>query len=135
MRKLAVIVEVEVITHPNADALDLVKWAGWQCVAKRGDFKTGDLALVLEIDSWVPHELAPFLSKGKEPREYMGIKGERLRTIKLRGTTSQGLVMPLEILGEIKEIEGKKYFRINNLYSQTARTQNANLSNSEQENR
>jgi RNA ligase (TIGR02306 family) len=49
----------------------------------------------VEIDSWVPHDLAPFLSKGNEPREYGGVKGERLRTIKLRGQVSQGLLLPL----------------------------------------
>jgi RNA ligase (TIGR02306 family) len=48
-----------------------------------------------EIDSWIPTELAPFLSKGKEPREFEGVKGERLKTIKLRGQLSQGLLMPL----------------------------------------
>jgi RNA ligase (TIGR02306 family) len=44
----------------------------------------------------VPTYLAPFLSKGKEPREFEGIKGERLRTVKLRGQLSQGLLLPLE---------------------------------------
>jgi RNA ligase (TIGR02306 family) len=61
---------------------------------KKGEFAVGDLAVYLEIDSWVPTELAPFLSKGKEPREFEGIKGERLRTIKLRGQLSQGLLLP-----------------------------------------
>jgi RNA ligase (TIGR02306 family) len=50
----------------------------------------------LEIDSWVPTELAPFLSKGKEPREFNGVKGERLRTVKLRGQLSQGLLLNLD---------------------------------------
>ena len=43
----------------------------------------------------VPNELAPFLSKGKEPKEFEGVKGERLRTIKLRGCLSQGLILPI----------------------------------------
>jgi hypothetical protein len=45
-----------------------------------------------------PTELAPFLSKGKEPREYEGVKGERLRTVKLRGQLSQGLLLPFRNL-------------------------------------
>ncbi|KAI3635888.1 hypothetical protein MIR68_006526 [Amoeboaphelidium protococcarum] len=32
--------------------------------------------------------------KGKEPREFEGVKGERLRTVKLRGQLSQGLLIP-----------------------------------------
>ena len=66
---------------------------GWKVVVKKGEFAVGDLAVYLEIDSWVPHELAPFLSKGSEPREYNGVKGERLRTIRLRGQVSQGLLL------------------------------------------
>jgi RNA ligase (TIGR02306 family) len=67
-------------------------------VVKKGEFKVGDLAVYLEIDSWVPTELAPFLSKGKEPRVYEGIQGERLRTVKLRGQLSQGLLLPLSVI-------------------------------------
>jgi RNA ligase (TIGR02306 family) len=70
---------------------------GWVVVIKKGEFKAGDLAVYLEIDSWVPHEIAPFLSKGQEPREYNGVKGERLRTVKLRGQVSQGLLLPVTL--------------------------------------
>lgn len=97
-RKLASIQE---ITHikpiPDADAIECaVVNGGWPVVVKKGEYKVGDLAIYLEIDSWAPHELAPFLSKGKEPREYNGVKGERLKTVKLRGQISQGLLLPLE---------------------------------------
>jgi RNA ligase (TIGR02306 family) len=34
------------------------------------------------------------LSKGNEPKEYNGVRGERLRTIRLRGQLSQGLLLP-----------------------------------------
>lgn len=72
---------------------------GWQLVtAKDNGFEIGDLCIYLEIDSWVPTEIAPFLSKGHEPREFNGIKGERLKTIKLRGQVSQGLIIPLDKL-------------------------------------
>jgi RNA ligase (TIGR02306 family) len=98
-RKMARIVSVDsTVKHPNADSLDIVTVGGWRCVTKLGEFKQGDLAVYLEIDSWVPHIIAPFLSKGNEPREYNGVKGERLRTAKLRGQVSQGLLMPLTVL-------------------------------------
>jgi RNA ligase (TIGR02306 family) len=80
----------------GADAIEAAVVGGWAVVIKKGEFKVGDLAVYLEIDSWVPNELAPFLSKGNEPREFNGIRGERLRTVKLRGTTSQGLLLPIE---------------------------------------
>lgn len=108
-RKLAKIVRLSSVEqHPNADLLDIVKWGGWQCVTKRGEFNAGDLVVALEIDTWVPHTLAPFLSKG-EPREYNGIKGERLRTMTLRGALSQGLVLPVsDIIGP--DMNGVPFF-------------------------
>lgn len=94
-RKLASVRRIDAINPiPNADAIEVATVGGWQVVVKRGEYKVGDLAIHCEIDSWIPHELAPFLSKGHEPREYNGVKGERLRTVKLRGQVSQGLLLP-----------------------------------------
>lgn len=96
MRKLATIRRIdEIRAIPDADAIMCAVIGGWTVVIRKDEFKVGDLAVYLEIDSWVPHELAPFLSKGKEPREYEGVKGERLRTVRLRGQLSQGLLLPI----------------------------------------
>lgn len=97
MRKMATIRKIDALRPiVGADAIECAVVGGWTCVVKKGEFTVGDLAVYLEIDSWVPTELAPFLSKGKESREFEGIKGERLRTVKLRGQLSQGLLLPLE---------------------------------------
>lgn len=98
-RKLASIAEITYIKPiEGADAIECaVVNGGWPVVIRKGEYKVGDVAIYLEIDSWVPHELAPFLSKGQEPREYNGVKGERLRTVKLRGQISQGLLLPLNV--------------------------------------
>jgi len=99
MRKLASIRKIASIRPiPGADAIECATIDGWEVVVKKGEFKEDEMVIYLEIDSWVPHELAPFLSKGKEPREYNGIKGERLKTIRLRGQLSQGLILPLSVL-------------------------------------
>lgn len=99
MRKLASIRKIAAIRPiPGADAIECVTVDGWDVVTKKGEFSVGDLVVYLEIDSWVPYELAPFLSKGKEPREYNGIKGERLKTVCLRGQLSQGLILPISCL-------------------------------------
>jgi len=95
MRKLATVRKIdELRAIEGADAIECAVIGGWTAVVKKGDFNVGELAVYLEIDSWVPTSLAPFLSKGKEPREYNGVKGERLRTVKLRGQLSQGLLLP-----------------------------------------
>jgi len=90
IRKIAAIEPIE-----GADAIEVAVVDGWKVVVKKGEFAVDSLAVYLEIDAWIPTELAPFLSKGKEPREFEGVKGERLRTVKLRGQLSQGLLLPI----------------------------------------
>jgi hypothetical protein len=89
-RKLATIRKViKVIPIEGADNIELAQIDGWQCVIKRGEFKEGDLGVYFEIDSVLPKtKTFEFL----EPRKY------RIRTIKLKGVYSQGLLMPLNIL-------------------------------------
>lgn len=101
-RKLATIRRIaEVKEIVGADAIEAVRVDGWWVVAKKGEYKVGSEAVYLEVDSWVPTTIASFLTKaGHEPKEYEGIKGERLRTVKLRGQLSQGLLLPLSILPE-----------------------------------
>lgn len=96
MRKLASIQKIlDIQPIVGADAIEVATINSWKVVVKKNEFKIGDLVIYLEVDSWVPHELAPFLTKGDAaPREYDGVKGERLRTVKLRGQLSQGLVLP-----------------------------------------
>jgi RNA ligase (TIGR02306 family) len=108
-RAMAWIAKIDQVEkHPDADSLDICTVGGWKCVTKLGEFKQGDLAIYLEIDSWVPFELAPFLCKGREPREYNGVKGERLRTAKLRGQVSQGLLLPCSATWIVSNIGAHK---------------------------
>lgn len=98
-RKLASIQKVsELLPIENADNIILAKVQGWQCVVKRGQFMTGDLGVYFEIDSLLP-ELPEF--------DFMARVNYRVRTIKLRGTLSQGLLMPLSILPDGKWREGQ----------------------------
>ena len=105
MRKLAYIAEVSSVTPiEGADRLEqiMLKGHGWKIVTAKGDFSVGDLGVMFEIDSFLPIEderyaflkdrcLKKFVSKsGNVLRE-----GIRIKTIKLRGVISQGLLMPL----------------------------------------
>jgi RNA ligase (TIGR02306 family) len=95
MRKLATIRKIDnILPIPGADAIECAVVGGWKVVVKKGEYQAGDLGIYCEIDSWIPHALAPFLSKGREPRVFEGVEGERLRTVKLRGQISQGLLLP-----------------------------------------
>jgi len=94
-RKLATIRTINNLRPiEGADLIELAKVDGWQVVVKKGEFEVGDTIVYLEIDSWVPWVIAPYLSKNKEPRVFNNVKGERLRTIKLKGQLSQGLIIP-----------------------------------------
>lgn len=79
----------------GADKICAYRVDGWWCVDTIEKYNVGDIVVYVEIDSWVPASIAPFLSKGKSPREYGGVPGERLRTVKLRGQVSQGLLLPI----------------------------------------
>jgi RNA ligase (TIGR02306 family) len=104
-RKMASIQRVaEVKSIEGADLICAYKINGWWVVDQVGKYQVGDLTIYCEIDSWIPTKIAPFLSKGKEPREYFGVKGERLRTVRLKGQLSQGLLLPYETLAV--EFEG-----------------------------
>ena len=97
MRKLASIRRIDSLTPiDGADKIELATVGGWKVVCQKGLYNEGDLAVYFEIDSWIPHTIAPFLSKGQYPRVFEGVEGERLKTIKLRGQLSQGLLMPLD---------------------------------------
>ena len=97
MRKMATIRQIDALNPiEGADAIECATIGGWKVVVKKGEFRVGDRAVYCEIDSWIPTKIAAFLSKGKEPREFEGIKGERLRTVKLRGQLSQGLLLNLD---------------------------------------
>lgn len=99
-RRLATIRRVAEL-HPieGADRIEIAVVDGWQVIAKKGEFQVGDLAIYFEIDSWVPNAVAPFLTRsGHTPKEYKGVEGERLRSMKMRGVLSQGLLLPLSVL-------------------------------------
>jgi RNA ligase (TIGR02306 family) len=99
VRKLASIRRIkQLLPIDGADRIEIAIVDGWQVVVQKNLYNVGDLVVYLEIDSWVPTTIAPFLTgDGKEPKEYNGVKGERLKTIKLRKQLSQGLLLPLTL--------------------------------------
>ena len=98
-RKLATIRRIDALNPiEGADRILCATVGGWQLVTqKSNDLKVGDLVLYFEVDSWIPTAIAPFLTKpGHFPKQYNGVEGERLKTIKLKGQISQGLLFPLD---------------------------------------
>lgn len=101
-RALASIARIaELSPIAGADRIELARVAGWQCVVKKGEFKLGELAVYLEIDA-VPPERSEFSwlwqQKGATAPTPRPVTF-RIRTLRLRGTLSQGLLMPLTQAG------------------------------------
>lgn len=96
MRKMASIRKICGIEPiEGADRICVYLVDGWKVVDTIGKYQVGDLVIYVEVDAWVPNSIAPFLTASDRfPKEYLGVKGERLKTKKLRGVISQGLLLP-----------------------------------------
>jgi RNA ligase (TIGR02306 family) len=95
-RKLASVVKIaDIQPITGADAIMVASVKGWKIVVKKDEYKVGDLAVYYEIDSFLPiRPQFEFLRKSSFKR--MGsTEGFRLKTIKLRGQISQGLLTPI----------------------------------------
>lgn len=89
--------------HPNADKLDIVTVSGYTVVSQKDTLKVGDLVFFIREDSQI------LLDEQKFPwhtgiKTYLGKSG-RVKTIKLRGVFSSGIVIPyLKIINTIPNV-------------------------------
>lgn len=73
----------------GADTIECVTVLGWDVVCKKGEYNVGDLCCYIQIDTVVPE---------KDEFEFLRSKKFRVKTIKLRGQLSQGLIIPIDVL-------------------------------------
>lgn len=99
-RKMAWVVRIKSVTkHPEADRLYIIRFEssdgseyGWQCVTNVSTYKVGDLSTYISLDS-IP-----------DPNDPMNVDTfklpgfNRIKTIKLRGEYSQGMLVPMDHL-------------------------------------
>ncbi len=104
-RKLASIQTVLAIEPiSNADAIELARIQGWQCVVKKGEFSVGAAGVFFEIDTVPPDDARfHFLWRPKDGTPIAQQASFRLRTLRLRGVLSQGLLLPLTQFPELPE--------------------------------
>lgn len=93
-RKLASLVYItDIQPIEGADNIELALVKGWQVVVRKNQFQIDDEAVYFEIDSMLPIcEDYEFLRKSSYKKMSDGSEGFRLKTIKLRGQYSQGLL-------------------------------------------
>lgn len=86
------LVEVQIEAHPNADTLEVAKVGDYQSIVKKGQFKTGDLAVYIPEQAIVPENVLDYLGLKDK---LSGPRKDRVKAVKLRGVVSQGLIMAL----------------------------------------
>ena len=101
----------EINSIPNADNIVVVslKGLGWKCVVKKNDFQIGDKGVYIKIDT---------VSTDKPEFEFLRNRNFKIRTIRLKKTLSQGLLLPMSFLPQgdyqegqdVTEISGVKKF-------------------------
>ena len=85
----------------GAEAIEVATVRGWKVVVKKGEFAAGDIAVYVEIDAFLPERPEfEFLRASSFKTLEDGRGGFRLRTVKLRGQISQGLLLPLGAVPE-----------------------------------
>ncbi len=86
-RKLAHIEKIEWIKDiPNADRICTYGILGWEVIDQKNKYNIGDKIIYCEIDSVLPD---------KPEYEFLRDKKFRIRTIKLKGQVSQGLILAI----------------------------------------
>ena len=86
------VVKTTIEAHPNADKLEIANILGYSCVVGKGQYKTGDLAIYLPIDSIVPKDILEELGLVGALK---GANKNRVKMVKLRGAVSEGILYPI----------------------------------------
>lgn len=97
-RALAHIEKIEWVKPiEGADNIELIGVLGWICVAKKGEFQPGDLAVYIEIDSKCP--------ENDERFAFLESKKYKVKTMKLGkfNVISQGLALPAILFPEVTD--------------------------------
>lgn len=97
-RALAHIEKIEWVRPiEGADNIELIGVLGWICIAKKNEFKVGDLAVYIEIDSKCP--------SNDERFSFLAKKKFKIKTMKLGkfNVISQGLALPISLFPELHD--------------------------------
>ena len=91
VRELAYLVRIDEIRPiENYDRVEHARVGGWWIIVRKDQFKVGDPAVYIEIDSRVPE---------KEPFMFLEKRHFKVKTLKMCKVISQGLLMSLEDFG------------------------------------
>jgi len=77
----------------GADKIEQALIGGWNCIIQRGEYNVGDLVVIATTDAVIPQTLSDDMNVTNYLR-----KGQRVKTVKLRGVYSECLIIPLKFI-------------------------------------
>lgn len=84
----------EILPIEGADRIEIARVQGWQSVIRKGEYKVGDRVIFVPIDTVIqPAVWNKYLWDKKDPT-----KPIRVKTVKLKGAISQGLIFPTSLV-------------------------------------
>jgi len=84
----------EILPIEGADRIEIARVQGWQSVIRKGAYKVGDKVIFVPIDTVLPPaEWNKHLWDKNDPT-----KPIRVRSVKLKGVVSQGLIFPSSLV-------------------------------------
>jgi RNA ligase (TIGR02306 family) len=87
----------EIRAIEGADNIELAIVGGWNAIVKKGEYTVGDYVVVATTDAVIPQEISDAIGVTNYLR-----KGQRVRTVKLRGVYSECLIIPFDSLPQMK---------------------------------
>jgi len=77
----------------GADKIEQALIGGWNCIIQKGEYNIGDLVVIATTDAVIPQTLSDDMNITNYLR-----KGQRVKTVKLRGVYSECLIIPLKFI-------------------------------------
>jgi hypothetical protein len=103
MRKLVTVRKItDIKPIAGADFIEEVWVSGWSVVCQKGIHKVNNFVVYFELDSFLPESDKRFESFMKfGTRTFNGVVGHRIKTVRLKGVYSQGVIMPISEFPEL----------------------------------
>jgi RNA ligase (TIGR02306 family) len=103
VNSVAYVAKIDVIMNiDGADKIEQARIGGWNCIIQKGQYNVGDLVVVATTDAVIPVTL----SDAMEVTNYLR-KGQRVRTVKLRGVYSECLIIPFKFAEKLTHPKAK----------------------------
>ena len=91
--------------HDNADRLEMASLEGkdYYFIIGKGEFQAGDVVIYFPIDSVLPQWICEALGLGGK---LAGSEQNRVKTVRLRGNLSQGVVASPQVFASVLDAAG-----------------------------